>query len=89
MNDYEFTKIAVAVLNQIVRSFTAKRHKESLRGAAKKRDRCIPFRREPMQLQAKFRQYRKMLAKKTSRNSKWHEGERIKEQHRPNAWQNR
>jgi hypothetical protein len=58
----EFTKIAVVVLNQIVRPFTAKWHRESLNGAFRKKGKCVEFRRELMQLQAQLRQYTKMLA---------------------------
>lgn len=59
---FEFTKIAVVVLNQVVRPFTEKWHKESLKGAFKKKEKCAQFRRELAQLQAKLRQYAKMLA---------------------------
>jgi len=58
----EFTKIAVIVLNQLVRPFTEKWHGESLKGAFKKKRKCDEFRRELMQLQTKLRQYTKMLA---------------------------
>lgn len=58
----EFTKIAVIVLNQLVRPFTEKWHRESLKGAFKKKQKCDEFRRELTQLQTKLRQYTKMLA---------------------------
>jgi hypothetical protein len=58
----EFTKIAIVVLNQVVRPFTEKWHKESLKGAFNKKEKCARFRRELAQLQAKLRQYTKMLA---------------------------
>ena len=58
----EFAKIAVIVLNQLVRPFTEKWHRESLKGAFKKKQKCDEFRRELTQLQTKLRQYTKMLA---------------------------
>ncbi len=58
----EFTKIAVVVLNQIIRPFTAKWHKKSLAGAFKDSQECRRFREELAQLQAKLRTYTKMLA---------------------------
>jgi hypothetical protein len=45
-----------------VRPFTEKWHKESLKGAFNKKEKCARFRRELAQLQAKLRQYTKMLA---------------------------
>lgn len=58
----EFAKIAIVVLNQVVRPFTAKWHKESLGGAFTDQDRCREFRQELRQLQEQLRQYTKMLA---------------------------
>ena len=58
----EFTKIAVVVLNQIIRPFTAKWHKKSLEGAFSKPDECKIFRSELSALQTKLRTYTKMLA---------------------------
>ncbi|MCO5069191.1 MAG: hypothetical protein M9910_11015 [Kiritimatiellae bacterium] len=58
----EFTKIAVIVLNQVVRPFTAKWHRETLKGAFKKKDKCTQFRRELGTLQVQLRKYTKMLA---------------------------
>lgn len=58
----EFTKIAVIVLNQILRPFTAKWHKLSLAGAFENTSKCDEFRRELFQLQEKLRIYTKMLA---------------------------
>lgn len=58
----EFTKIAIIVLNQILRPFTAKWHKLSLVGAFKETSKCDEFRRELSQLQEKLRIYTKMLA---------------------------
>lgn len=58
----EFTKIAVVVLNQIIRPFTAKWHKKSLAGAFKDKKQCDDFREELADLQEKLRNYTKMLA---------------------------
>lgn len=57
-----FTKIAIVVLNQVVRPFTAKWHKESIKGVFRKKKKCVEFRQELIQLQRKLRQYTKMLA---------------------------
>lgn len=58
----EFTKIAVIVLNQIIRPFTAKWHKLVLAGAFKDKKKCRLFRKELSELQAKLRNYTRMLA---------------------------
>jgi len=58
----EFTKIAVVVLNQVIRPFTAKWHKKSLEKAFDQPDQCAEFRTELEQLQARLRTYTKMLA---------------------------
>ncbi|MFN0086050.1 MAG: hypothetical protein ACKVX9_11750 [Blastocatellia bacterium] len=58
----EFTKIAVVVLNQVIRPFTAKWHRRSLEGAFDNPDGCREFREELAELQAKLRIYTKMLA---------------------------
>jgi len=58
----EFTKIAIVVLNQVVRPFTAKWHGESLKGAFNKKDKCVQFRRELSDLQEQLRTYTRMLA---------------------------
>ena len=47
----EFSKIAIVVLNQIIRPFTAKWHKLSLAGAFKDDKLCAEFRNELEQLQ--------------------------------------
>lgn len=57
-----FTKIAVIVLNQIIRPFTAKWHKKKIAGAFLNVDECLAFRNELVVLQAKLRGYSKMLA---------------------------
>ena len=58
----EFAKIAVIVLNQVVRPFTAKWHKESLAGAFKDSKKCDDFRSELTELQEELLNYTKMLA---------------------------
>ncbi len=58
----EFAKIAVVVLNQIVRPFTARWHKLSQEGAFRNPARCSEFRAELVSIQASLRIYTKMLA---------------------------
>jgi len=58
----EFTKIAVVVLNQRIRPFTAKWHKLSLEGVFNDETQCRTFRSELQALQAVLRVYTKMLA---------------------------
>lgn len=58
----EFTKIAIVVLNQVIRPFTAKWHRLSLEGAFDDSVKCNEFRNDLEQLQIKLRQYTKMLA---------------------------
>jgi hypothetical protein len=58
----EFAKIAIIVLNQIVRPFTAKWHKKSIEKAFKKREECIEFRKELANLQIQIRNYTKLLS---------------------------
>ncbi len=58
----EFTKIAIVVLNQIVRPFTAKWHGLSLNGAFDNPEQCKEFRTELFKLQSLLRIYTKMLA---------------------------
>jgi hypothetical protein len=57
----EFAKIAIVVLNQIVRPFTAKWHKLSTAGALAEPARCKEFRSELAALQEKLARYTKML----------------------------
>jgi hypothetical protein len=61
-NCVEFTKIAVVILNQVVRPFTAKWHRLSLQGAFDNADRCSEFRDELYTLQITLRKYTRMLA---------------------------
>lgn len=58
----EFSKVAIPVLNQIVRPFTAKWHKESLAGAFEQENKRKEFRRELEILQKDLRNYNSMLA---------------------------
>jgi hypothetical protein len=58
----EFTKIAILVLNQIIRPFTAKWHKEMFAGAFEKEKKRKEFRDELRPLQDKLRIYTRMLA---------------------------
>ena len=58
----EFTKIAVVVLNQIVRPFTARWHKLSLGGAFNDAAQRTQFRRELDDLRGSMRHYAGMLA---------------------------
>ena len=58
----EFTKIAVVILNQIIRPFTAKWHKISIGRDFKDTESCKNFRKELFELQKQLRIYTKMLA---------------------------
>lgn len=58
----EFTKIAVVVLNQVIRPFTAKWHKVSLDDGFTDRETSKKFREELKELQAMLHIYTKMLA---------------------------
>ena len=61
-NCTEFTKIAIVVLNQVIRPFTAKWHRLSFQGAFNKPSQCVEFRNELASLQIIIRRYAKMLA---------------------------
>lgn len=58
----EFTKIAIVVLNQVIRPFTAKWHRLSLQGAFDDPLKCAEFRAELSTLQNSLKIYTKMLA---------------------------
>ena len=58
----QFTKVAVPVLNQVVRPFTAKWHKEGLAGAFNQDDMRAEYRDELANLQVELRKYTAMLA---------------------------
>ena len=57
-----FSKVAIPVLNQVVRPFTAKWHKESLAGAFSNEGKQEEFRKELATLQEELRNYNRLLA---------------------------
>lgn len=57
----EFTKIAIIVLNQIIRPFTAKWHRISVKGGFSNPHSCQEFRQELAELQSILNIYTKML----------------------------
>ena len=57
-----FSRIAVIVLNQIVRPFTAKWHHLSENDAFNDPERCKQFREELCQLQIQLKRYTNLLA---------------------------
>lgn len=57
-----FAKIAIIILNQVVRPFTAKWHKLSKEGAFQDPEQCATFRSELEALQLNLRNYMGMLA---------------------------
>jgi hypothetical protein len=57
-----FSRIAIAVLNQVVRPFTAKWHKLSLATAFDDEKQCTKFRIELQALQDDLRKYTRLLA---------------------------
>lgn len=57
-----FAKIAIVILNQVIRPFTAKWHKLSLSGAFEKEEQCEIFRTELRNLQENLRAYTRSLA---------------------------
>ena len=57
-----FTRVAIPVLNQVVRPFTAKWHKELLSGSLINEDKRAEFREEMESLQVDLRNYNRMLA---------------------------
>lgn len=57
-----FTNIAVIVLNQVIRPFTAKWHREKENGSFCDLDKCIEFREDLRQLQTEMKKYSAMLA---------------------------
>lgn len=58
----EFAKIAIVVLNQVIRPFTANWHKRSLAGAFEDPEQCLLFRKELLDLQVQLRNYTKLLS---------------------------
>ena len=61
-NTIQFSKIAIPVLNQVVRPFTVKWHKERLAGAFNHENKQKEFREELEILQGELRNYNSMLA---------------------------
>ena len=61
-NALQFSKVAIPVLNQVVRPFTAKWHGESLAGAFDDPARRALFRAELALLQEDLRNYNRLLA---------------------------
>ncbi|MBT0569691.1 hypothetical protein KIK84_05095 [Curvibacter sp. CHRR-16] len=61
-NCTEFTKIAIVVLNQVIRPFTAKWHRLSIDGAFSDVEKQKEFRDELAELQSVLKKYTKMLA---------------------------
>lgn len=57
----EFTKLAIVVLNQIVRPFTARWHRLSEEGAFQDPAQCQTFRQELSALQTQLTRYTQML----------------------------
>ena len=58
----EFAKLAIPVLNQVIRPFTAKWHRLSLASALQDPARCREFRAELAALQPRLRNYTRALA---------------------------
>lgn len=57
-----FARIAIIILNQIIRPFTAKWHKLSANGALDEKSQCVAFRTELCELQKKLTNYCIMLS---------------------------
>ena len=57
-----FTKVAIVVLNQVVRPFTAKWHRKCLESAFEQDSERTVFREELASLQVELRKYSRMLA---------------------------
>lgn len=58
----EFTKIAIVVLNQVVRPFTARWHPKSIVGDFERESECAVFHEELASLQVELRKYSRALA---------------------------
>lgn len=58
----EFAKIAVVVLNQIIRPFTTRWHRLSIDGAFEDHEKCKQFRDELLSLQRQLSNYMGLLA---------------------------
>lgn len=57
-----FTKVAIIVLNQVIRPFTARWHKKKLEGAFSKEEECENFRVELKVIQKDLIRYTQLLA---------------------------
>lgn len=57
-----FSIIAISILNQVIRPFTAKWHPLSMTGAFNNPEDCLHFRQELRNLQPKLQDYASMLA---------------------------
>lgn len=57
-----FTRVAIIVLNQVIRPFTAKWHSLCEQGAFDEEVRCAEFRDELAELQSKLKAYTQMLS---------------------------
>ena len=57
-----FARIAIIILNQVIRPFTAKWHRLSQAKVFEDKNKCIIFRKELKNLQKKLIKYSKMLA---------------------------
>lgn len=58
----QFSKVAIPVLNQVVRPFTARWHRKSLANAFADPAQCREFRSELAELQEDLRKYNRLLA---------------------------
>lgn len=58
----KFSMLAIPVLNQIIRPFTAKWHRESLNGAFENEEKCLEFRSQLSFLQEDLSNYSRLLA---------------------------
>lgn len=57
-----FSRISVIILNQVVRPFTAKWHREQLNSAFNNKEKCLEFREDLRCLQENMRKYSAILA---------------------------
>jgi hypothetical protein len=58
----KFSKVAIIVLNQVIRPFTSKWHKALLQDKFKDKQSCNQFRLELIELQSKLKNYTLLLA---------------------------
>ncbi len=62
VNCVNFTKVSIIVLNQIIRPFTAKWHKLSLKNAFEDPEQCSLFRHELAEMRLKLQSYARALS---------------------------